>query len=374
LLQIICCIISFTALTVKATERVTLISSMESSSRVKYGLEKVGYILSASQYQVTYSHKFTQSKKGISIVVGIYDEQAMHEFARKASIDFPPKSGKEGYSIVSHKKTIMVIGSDASGALYGCLELADSLNELGRLPENFTRTDQPEMVIRGTCIGMQKTSYLPGRHVYEYPYTPENFPWFYDKSLWIRYLDMLAENRMNSLYLWNGHPFASLVRLKDYPYAVEVEDSTFKKNEELFTFITTEADKRGIWVIQMFYNIIVSKPFAEHHGIKTQDRSRPITPLLSDYTRKSVAAFITKYPNVGLMVCLGEAINTIEDDIKWFTETIIPGVKDGLKIRGITKEPPVILRGHDTEPGRVMKAALPLYKNLYTMQNITVNH
>jgi hypothetical protein len=29
---------------------------------------------------------------------------------------------------------------------------------------------------------MQKTYILPGRKVYEYPYTPELFPWFYDKN------------------------------------------------------------------------------------------------------------------------------------------------------------------------------------------------
>ena len=38
---------------------------------------------------------------------------------------------------------------------------------------------------------------------------------------------------------------------------------------------------RGIRVIQMFYNIIVSKPFADHYGIKTQDRNRPIEELLA---------------------------------------------------------------------------------------------
>jgi hypothetical protein len=135
----------------------------------------------------------------------------------------------------------------------------------------------------------------------------------------------------------------------------------------MFRFLTEEADKRGIWVIQMFYNIIVSKPFAEHYGIKTQDRNVVITPLLSDYTRKSIAAFIEKYPHVGLLICLGEAMQTYEDDVKWFTETIIPGVKDGLARLGRKDEVPIILRAHDTDCEMDMKAALPLYKNLYTM-------
>ena len=274
---------------------------------------------------------------------------------------------KEGFTIISRGDTTFVTGNDGNGVIYGCRELIDHVRDYDNLDFPKEMTDAPEMVLRGACVGLQKSTYLPGRTVYEYPYTPETFPWFYDKEQWIKYLNMLVENRMNSLYLWNGHPFASLVKLKDYPFAVEVNDETFKKNEEMFAFLTEEADKRGIFVIQMFYNILLSKPFAEHYGLKTQDRNRPITPLISDYTRKSVAAFIEKYPNVGLLVCLGEAMDTHEDDVKWFTETIIPGVKDGLKALGRTDEPPVLVRAHDTNCKMVMDAALPLYKNLYTM-------
>ena len=57
---------------------------------------------------------------------------------------------------------------------------------------------------------------------------------------------------------------------------------------------------------------------------------------------------------------------TGNDDIEWFTKTIIPGVKDGLKTLGKTEEPPIVLRAHDTDAPSVMAAALPLYKNLYT--------
>jgi len=274
---------------------------------------------------------------------------------------------REKFNVSTGKNMIAINGNDETGVLYGCLELAERIKSTKSFPLSIHIRDAPEMVLRGQCIGLQKSTYLPGRAVYEYPYTPATFPWFYDKKLWLQVLDSMLGNRMNSLYLWNGHPFASLVKLKDYPYAVEVDDATFKKNEEIYRFITTEADKRGIWVIQMFYNIIVSKPFAEHHKIKTQERERPIIPLIADYTRKSIAAFVEKYPNVGLMVCLGEAMEGVgNDDIEWFTKTIIPGVQDGLKALGKTNLPPIVLRAHDTDAPSVMKAALPLYSNLYT--------
>ncbi len=274
---------------------------------------------------------------------------------------------KESFSIETKNNLTTISGNDESGILYGCLAFADKLKEVKSFPAIYSFTDAPEMLLRGQCIGLQKPYYLPGRTVYEYPYTPETFPWFYDKHLWVQVLDSMMNNRMNSLYLWNGHPFASLVKLKDYPYAVEVDDATFKKNEEMYRFITTEADKRGIWVIQMFYNIIVSKPFAEYNHLKTQDRERHIIPIIADYTRKSIAAFVEKYPNVGLMVCLGEAMEGVgKDDIEWFTKTIIPGVQDGLKALNKKEEPPIVLRAHDTDAPAVMKAALPLYKNLYT--------
>ncbi len=330
-------------------EKVWIVLPAKATPRVKYGAEQLVKQLKTWGYDAATT---TKEVKGNVVVL---------------QVDSTKGLAKEGFVIDAANKKINITGADASGVLYGCLELLEQSKQAKKLPVNLKLQDQPEMVLRGACVGVQKPYYLPGRNVYEYPYTPEVFPWLYDKQLWIQYLDSLVTNRMNSLYLWNGHPFASLVKLKDYPYAVEVDDATFKKNEEMYSFLTTEADKRGIWVIQMFYNIIVSKPFAEHHNIKTQERERPIIPVIADYTRKSIAAFVEKYPNVGLMVCLGEAMEGVgPDDIEWFTKTIIPGVQDGLKALGQTTEPPIVLRAHDTDAPAVMRASLPLYKNLYT--------
>lgn len=307
-----------------------------------------------TQYAASLVDKYVPSmQKGYKINISVAD----------GSANLP----QEGFTITRKGKKINITGNDASGAIYGTNRLLEYFNQFGTLETPEIIVDAPEMKIRGACVGLQKTVYLPGHKVYEYPYTPENFPWFYDKELWIKYLDMLAADNMNAVFLWNGHPFASLVKLEDYPFAVEVDDATMEKNQEMFTFLTTEAQKRGIRIIQMFYNIILSKPFADHYGIVTQDRNRPITPLISDYTRKSIAAFIEKYPNVGFLICLGEAMATIEDDVEWMTKTIIPGIKDGLKASGRTDEPPIILRSHDTDGPLVLKESLPLYKNIYTM-------
>ena len=332
-------------LTLPAQRRVVaIVLPANAAPRVQFGVGRLRAALEAAGYSVDGKGGAGQR----TVVVGV---KAAH--------------ANEGFAIYSTGNVIHIDGADPSGAMYGCLELAARIGSSG-WPARIRVSDHPEMPLRGACIGMQKPSLLPGRGPYEYPYTPENFPWFYDRALWIRYLDSMVDNRMNTLYLWNGHPFASLVRLPDYPYAVEVDDATFAKNEEIFRFLTTEADRRGIWVIQLFYNIIVSKPFADRNHLKTQDRNRHIIPIIADYTRKSIAAFVEKYPNVGLMFTLGEAMEGIgQDDIDWLTKTIIPGVKDGLRALGRTDEPPLVLRAHDTDGPADMKAALPLYKNLY---------
>ncbi len=368
LLNTLLLILGLTTLTIaENATTITIVVPKIKNPRIVFGAENLKQALEKAGYQSVIKTNSGKSDLETAITLGVFDDVDLVKKADALKIDLGKKTGKEGFSIYSKGKNILISGADPSGVLYGSLEVAAQIKKLGKLPVNLSITDQPEMVLRGACIGIQKPYYLPGRTVYEYPYTPENFPWFYDKDLWIKYLDMLVENRMNSLYLWNGHPFASLVKLKDYPYALEVDEETFRKNEEMFSFLTTEADKRGIWVIQMFYNIIVSKPFAEKHNIKTQDRKRPITPLIADYTRKSIAAFVEKYPNVGLLITLGEAMDGDDTDVEWFTKTILPGVKDGLLALGTTNQPPVVLRGHDTNPQLVMKASLPLYKNLYTM-------
>jgi hypothetical protein len=329
-------------------ETISIVIASNAVPRVEFGAEKLAEALKVAKLEAT----IIRTAK----VLG-----------RKIHLESPHDAaiGREGFhfDLIGNDDLVVTSGDD-SGALYGCLELARRIRTEGKLPSIANFSDKPAMTLRGTCVGMQKTYILPGRKVYEYPYTPELFPWFYDKELWREYLDSLVGNRMNTLYLWSGHPFASLVRLKDYPEAVEVSPEVFAQNVEMFRWLATECDKRGIWLVQMFYNIFLPKPLAEKHGLATQ-LSAP-TPLAADYTRKSIAEFVKQYPNVGLMVCLGEALQGTENQINWATNTILPGVLDGMRAAGLKEQPPVVIRTHAMDAEKIIPACFTVYSNLFT--------
>ena len=345
-------------------ETVSIVIATNAAPRVEFGAKKLVEALKAVGIDSIITCNPTNA--GRRIAIGRENEQEVWRAVENRKFALNGLGLKsEGYFFMPvEKNDIVIVGHDDSGVLYGCFEFSRRIRESGKVPEEFHLPDAPQFKLRGTCIGMQKTFILPGRKVYEYPYTPDLFPWFYDQKLWTEYLDFLAANRMNTLYLWSGHPFASLVRLKEYPYAVEVPDDVFQKNQEQFRWLAQECDKRGIWLVQMFYNIFVSKPFAETNHISTQ-LSAP-TPLVADYTRKSIAEFVKQYPNVGLMLCLGEALQGTSNQVAWATQTILPGVLDGMKAAGLKEQPPVVIRTHAMDANAIIPACFQVYSNLFT--------
>jgi hypothetical protein len=258
----------------------------------------------------------------------------------------------------------VVSGGSDTGVLYGCQELANRIVRNGGLPAELAYGDAPSMKLRGPVVPLQLTKVEPPRRTYEYPITSSRFPWFYDKELWLEYLDRLLEYRCNVIYIWSGHPFSSLVKLDAYPEAMEVTEEEFALNVETFRWLAEECDRRGIWLVLKFYNIHIPLPFAEKHGLDLH-QPKPL-PLTSDYYIASISAFIRSFPNVGLMVCLGEALQGALYGVEWFNETILTGVNEGLKDLELKELPPIIVRAHAIPSEKVMEAALPNYANLFT--------
>lgn len=351
-------------------DTVFVVTPSTPSPRVEFGTSRLVQALGDSGLQCRLLEADeVAGQRPLVVVGGLATDNVIRQLS--AAPDFKVeqlKPGKEGFVLLGLEGGVTVVaGEDDSGTLYGCLELAGKIRDEGRIPDDLNLVDAPVFHLRGPCIGMQKTYLLPGWGQYNYPYMPELFPFFYDKRQWLEFLDLLVDNRMNTLYLWNGHPFSSLVQVPDYPDGVDVSEEIFRRNQDVFRFLTTEADRRGIWVIQMFYNIHFPKSLAEKYGVGTE-QSKP-TELNSDYTRKAIGQFVETYPNVGLLICLGEALGGDANKKHWLSEVIIPGVQDGMRSLGLEEEPPIIVREHTMQQSarEIIGAGLEKYENLYTM-------
>lgn len=354
-------------------ERITILQNSSNNERISFGIRQLEQAMSAAGYETVYE-RLPQSPaeyrniKGKKIYVSVQSEDTFLQWMEENEllIFHTRRPEGEGFYIETCPAELTVIcGGTDTGALYGCMELKERIERDGEYPAEITFGDAPVFKLRGPAVGLQKTKIEPPRLTYEYPITPERFPWFYDKEMWTKFLDMLLSMRCNVLYIWSGHPFSSLVKVPDYPEALEVTDEEYELNREVFGWLTKECDRRGIWVVLKFYNIHIPLPFARKHGLELLQSK--ITPLVADYTGKTIKEFIKSFPHIGLMVCLGEALRGTQNKTDWFIDTIIPAVKEGAAEAGLSEEPPVILRGHDCDPIGAMEEAKKKYSNLYTM-------
>jgi hypothetical protein len=248
----------------------------------------------------------------------------------------------------------IVAGSDGSGVLYGCLELARRIAASHGLPKDLDVTDGPAFRMRGTNL------FWMTQGTYNWPITPEHFPWFFDRKLMEAYLDELAENGYNTIFFWSGHPFPFFLELPRYPEARPLSEAELHRNIEHLKWFTAEADRRGIWTVLHFYNIHVSPAFAKAHeneGVRVENSAA--TPLLVDYTRYCVSEFVKSYPNVGLMLTAGEALRVQQEE--FIRDAVVAGIKDS------GKKPPLIVRQWWIDPYRYRDIVKPTYDNLFTM-------
>lgn len=325
----------------------------------------------ASPRELFAAERVREAVKGLrgheEVLLAVRSDALLKGFGTEVAEPWP--NAKEAFVLKRVGNAIVVAGSDSSGVLYGAEELADRIHASGEIPKTLDFEDAPQLKIRGAVIGLQKPEITYDNAEYDYPYTPKDFPWFYDKAAWTKYLDQLVEQRTNALFLWNGHPFTSLLRLPKYPEAQELPTKQLEENIAMFRWLTAEADKRGIWVLQGFYNIHLSHAFARAHELPYH-LSAP-SDVSSEYTRYCVSEFIREYPNVGIFMTLGEAMGPHYGP-EWLTKTIIPGVLDGLKeeeaaVGHPVPQPPIVVRAHATDIDRVMADAKPLYSNIDTM-------
>ena len=146
------------AWTTIGAQRINVVTQSGANNRERFAAEYIQKKLVSMGYQVILTQNGKKAKADQRIILS---NAAQGE--------------AEGYQVNKDKNGIHVTGNDGSGVIYGCVDLVEKLKSQP-LKDIQSFASKPQMVMRGTCIGLQKTVYLPGHQVYEYPYTPENFP------------------------------------------------------------------------------------------------------------------------------------------------------------------------------------------------------
>lgn len=200
----------------------------------------------------------------------------------------------EAFSIQTEGTKTQILGGGPAGVLYGVGQW------LSRPQAAATAgVEKPDFELRGTALFLMKEG------SYDYQLTPQEFPWFFDRPLLTQYLDCLQANRFNTIFLWSGHMFPSIVSMPEYPDATDLKPEELTRNQKQFRWFTDECAKRNIHVLMHFYQIHIPRSLAKSRNIPMH-YNQP-----NDFTKKYVhyalGRFLAEFDSVGLYVCPGEA-------------------------------------------------------------------
>ncbi len=268
--------------------------------------------------------------------------------------------GYEAYRVAVDGHTVTVTGGDATGLLYGGLEVAEQI-AFGGFEALHDAEGAPYVQERGIKfnipLDMRTPSYTDAGDAAQL-----NIADMWDMDFWRRELDELARNRFDALSLWNLNPFPSMLKLADYPEialddvwrttlpldgsyngtATDLVRPEHWENYEVVKTISIDekidfwrevmayAHSRGIKVYLFTWNIYT---YGENgkYGI-TNDIGNEIT---RDYFRKSVQAMVETYPDLdGLGFSAGENMDwsmTQDGNELWLYDTYGRGINAALE-------------------------------------------
>ncbi len=258
------------------------------------------------------------------------------------------------------RRVINVNGADATGAMYGGLDIAEAIRNESL--DALKDTDRkPHIAKRGIKFNIPLDLRTPS---YTDPSDSgqANIPEVWEKEFWIDYLDAMARHRYNVLSLWSLHPFPSLVKVPEFP-EVALDDvwRTRAKLDDGFSFsgqgfvrpgmladhevvkrmtidekivfwrwVMQQAADRGIQIYLFTWNVFTFGAEGKH-GI-TDDVKNEIT---KKYFRASIRETVKTYPLLaGMGITAGEGMpHNMDSKVKeaWLWDTYGEGIRDALK-------------------------------------------
>ncbi|MGZ5134067.1 MAG: glycoside hydrolase family 20 zincin-like fold domain-containing protein [Flavitalea sp.] len=238
--------------------------------------------------------------------------------------------GEEAYAIRADNKRLTVTGGDKRGMIYGSLSLAEEVRNGSRLENIKSRSEKPNYSFRAIKFDLPWDTY---RHSDALDLHYETCK---ELNYWNAFLDMMVENRLNTLSLWNLHPYTFMIKPKNFPEASPFTDAQMKEWKNLFTGIFQMAKERAIDTYIIPFNIFVSPEFSKAHNVNMNNLQHDFfvkgdtSELVKRYTRECVTQMLQEYPEItGMGLTLGEGMGgmTPQEREEWMAQTIIEGMR-----------------------------------------------
>jgi hypothetical protein len=253
------------------------------------------------------------------------------------------KLEKEAYDVNPKGKTITITGGDGTGMIYGSLSIAEDLGNGIKLDNIKAHGEKAHFLLRALKYDMPWDTYRHSEAL------DQHYATCRDLNYWRAFLDMMVDNRLNALSLWNLHPFNYMIKAKNFPEATQFTDAELKEWQKLFHGIFGMAKERGIDTYLIPFNIFVSPAFAKAHNTKPLNLDHDFfldgdtSEIVKRYTRESITQTLQEYPELtGMGYTLGEGMGgmTSQGREDWMREVYMEGMrKSGRKVKLIHRIP-----------------------------------
>ena len=254
--------------------------------------------------------------------------------------------GPEAYRTIVERPganlSVTIEGGDAVGLLYGSMDLLEQL----RFNQDVeARAEAPRLEFRALKFNLPYVSYREGQALRLHKETVREL------EFWEAFLDMMVDNRFNTLTLWSLHPFHLMIRNTEFPEACDLTDEELADWQAFWSELFFMAKQRGIETFIVNWNIFTSPAFAEAHDLMDYLKEPSInyygdgdsSPIIVDYMRTSITQVIDAYPNLtGLGVSLGERDKHLSpaERQKFVEDTFFAGMREAKReIRFIHRLP-----------------------------------
>jgi hypothetical protein len=208
-------IISLTGWAPSQDPEVSIVTDKTPGLSVVHGLTKLTEALGAKNVSFEKVASVNEARGKWLIVTGLASgEGAAAQILKDGSHALPKAS--EALTIwktdLKKKPAWVISGFDDRGVMYGLLDVANriswSTDRKSPMSEVKEITEKPDVTERAVSIYTMNRAYWESR--------------FYDEAYWARYLDMLAQNRFNSLVVIFGYENGGFLA-PCYPYFFDVE-------------------------------------------------------------------------------------------------------------------------------------------------------